>query len=76
MATVTIQEAQTKLLDLIHGLQPGEELVITEDDQAIAKLTVEKRAEGTRPPPGLCKGMISIVADDDEHLKDFADYMP
>jgi prevent-host-death family protein len=29
-----------------------------------------------RPQPGLCKGMITIVADDDEHLKDFAEYMP
>ena len=26
--------------------------------------------------PGLGKGMISIVSDDDDHLKDFAEYMP
>ena len=24
---------------------------------------------------GNCRGMITIVADDDEHLKDFAEYM-
>ncbi|EIC20330.1 type II toxin-antitoxin system Phd/YefM family antitoxin [Thiorhodovibrio frisius] len=29
-----------------------------------------------RPPPGLGKGYITIVADDDEYLTDFADYMP
>jgi hypothetical protein len=29
-----------------------------------------------RPPPGLGKGYITIVSDDDEHLKDFEEYMP
>jgi len=31
----------------------------------------------TRQPrqPGNCKGMLTIGADDDEHLKDFAEYM-
>jgi len=24
-----------------------------------------------RPRPGLCQGMITIVADDEEHLQDF-----
>ena len=74
MATVTIQEAQAKLADLIHRLTPGEEVVITENDQPVAKL-VASRAEKPRPLPGRCKGMLTIVADDDEHLKDFAEYM-
>jgi hypothetical protein len=26
--------------------------------------------------PGLLRGFITIVSDDDEHLKDFAEYMP
>jgi prevent-host-death family protein len=75
MATVTIQEAQAKLAELIHKLMPGDEVVITENNQPVAKLVSEKPAV-QRPPPGLCKEMITIVADDDEHLKDFADYMP
>jgi antitoxin (DNA-binding transcriptional repressor) of toxin-antitoxin stability system len=37
MATVTLQEVQTKLSDLIHQLSPGEEVVITENDQPVAK---------------------------------------
>lgn len=78
MTTVTIQEAQAQLPDLIHRLNPGEELVITENDRPVAKLVSEspKPIAGLRPPPGLCKGMITIVTDDDEHLKDFAEYMP
>jgi antitoxin (DNA-binding transcriptional repressor) of toxin-antitoxin stability system len=76
MAMVTIQEAQATLPDLIHKLAPGEEVVITENNQTVAKLVGEKPVVRQRPQPGLCKGMITIVADDDEHLKDFAEYMP
>jgi prevent-host-death family protein len=78
MATVTIQEAQAKLPDLIHNLSPGDEVVITENNQPVAKLVSElpKPKPGLRPPPGLGKGFITIVSDDEEHLKDFAEYMP
>jgi prevent-host-death family protein len=76
MAMVTIQEAQAKLAELIHKLTPGEEVVITENNRPVAKLVSGKPAVSQRPQPGLCKGMITIVVDDDEHLKDFAEYMP
>ncbi len=78
MATVTIQEAQATLVDLIHQLPPGDEVVITENNLPVAKLVSElpKPKPGLRPPPGLGKGCITIVSDDDEHLKDFAEYMP
>jgi prevent-host-death family protein len=78
MATVTIQEAQAKLADLIHKLTPGDEVVITENNQPVAKLVSElpKPKPPLRPPPGLGKGFITIISDDDEHLKDFAEYMP
>lgn len=76
MATVSIQEAQARLPDLIHQLIPGGEVVITENNQPVAKLVCEKPGVTQRPGPGLCKGMLTIVADDDEHLWDFAEYMP
>jgi prevent-host-death family protein len=38
MPTVTIEEAQNKLSELIHRLTPGEEVVITENDQPVARL--------------------------------------
>ncbi|MCL6613901.1 MAG: type II toxin-antitoxin system prevent-host-death family antitoxin [Firmicutes bacterium] len=61
MATVTIQEAQAKLADLIHNLSPGDEVVITENNQPVAKLVSQlpKSKAGLRPPPGLGKGFIS-----------------
>jgi prevent-host-death family protein len=76
MTTVTIQEAQATLPELVHKLTPGDEVVITENNQPVAKLVSEKPQVRQRPGPGLCKGMITIVADDEEHLKDFEEYMP
>jgi antitoxin (DNA-binding transcriptional repressor) of toxin-antitoxin stability system len=76
-ATITVEEAQARLKELIHQMAPGEEVVITENLQPIAKLVSEQAPiPRLRPPPGLGKGMITIVADDGEHLKDFAEYMP
>ncbi|TVS21059.1 MAG: hypothetical protein EA424_00820 [Planctomycetaceae bacterium] len=78
MPTMTIEEVQAKLVDLIHTLQPGEEVVISEHDQPVARLVgaPSKPVASRRPPPGLGKGCITIVSDDDEHLQDFAEYMP
>jgi antitoxin (DNA-binding transcriptional repressor) of toxin-antitoxin stability system len=60
---------------LIHQLSPGEEVVITENNQPVAKL-VASRAEKPHPLPGRYKGMLTIVAEDDEHLEDFKEYVP
>ena len=62
--------------ELIERLSPGEELVITENQQPAANLISEKHRPGQRPGPGLCKGMIAIVADDEQHLEYFRGYMP
>ena len=43
MSTVTIEEAQAKLLELIDRLAPGEEVVITRNQQPVAKFLVELR---------------------------------
>ncbi len=78
MSTVTIQEAQASLPDLIHNLSPGRAVVITENEQPVARLVSElpQPKAGLRPPPGLGKGFITILSDDDEHLGDFEEYMP
>ena len=77
MTTVTIEEAQSKLTEIIQQLQPGEEITITQRGEPLARVKKAQSAKPRlRPPPGLGKGMITIVSDDDEHLKDFAEYMP
>jgi len=78
MPTVMMQEAQAKLPDLIHKLTIGDELVITENNLPVATLVSKpaKTKPRLRPPPGLGKGIVTVISDDDEHLKDFAEYMP
>jgi len=75
MSSVTLEEAQAHLPELIDRLQPGESLVITRRETPIARLTAERLLKRKPRQPGNCKGMLTIVADDDEHLKDFAEYM-
>jgi antitoxin (DNA-binding transcriptional repressor) of toxin-antitoxin stability system len=75
MATVTLQEAQAKLPELIHNLTPGDELVITENSQPVATLAAPP-TQKPQPMLGRCKGMLTILAEDDEHLEDFKEYMP
>ena len=43
MPMVTIEEAQAKLWALIDGLAPGEEVIITRNQQPIAKLVGQQR---------------------------------
>jgi antitoxin (DNA-binding transcriptional repressor) of toxin-antitoxin stability system len=41
-ATISVEEAQAKLKELIHQMTPGEEHVITENQQPVAKLVSEQ----------------------------------
>ncbi|MDB5388094.1 MAG: hypothetical protein JWM11_3740 [Planctomycetaceae bacterium] len=74
--TLTLEEAQAQLPEVIHRLQTGEVVVITEGNQVVAKIVGDRRPLQQRPEPGLGKGMLTILAEDDEHLKDFEDYLP
>jgi antitoxin (DNA-binding transcriptional repressor) of toxin-antitoxin stability system len=78
MASVTIEEAQNKLIELIHLLTPGEEVVITENDQPVARLTLTAPPSEPRKSPqlGTLKGTVLYMAPDfDEPLDDFKEYM-
>jgi antitoxin (DNA-binding transcriptional repressor) of toxin-antitoxin stability system len=72
---ITVDEAQAKLKDLIHQLAPGEVVTITENQQPVAQLVIPPRAVQRRHP-GRCKGMITLLVEDDEHLEGFREYMP
>jgi antitoxin (DNA-binding transcriptional repressor) of toxin-antitoxin stability system len=76
MTQVTLEEAQSRLSELIAQLQPGEELQITKDDHPVARLVGESPRPREPRRPGSAVGVLTIVADDEEHLKDFEDYMP
>lgn len=76
MTTISVQDAQAKLPELIHGLTAGEEVVIVENNQPVAKLVGEKPAARMPRQRGSAKGKLTIHSEDDEHLDDFKEYMP
>ena len=74
MATLTVAEVQSQLPQIIDRLRPGEEVVITREDRPVARLKAEATTRKARKA-GNCQGMLVIVAEDREHLQDFAEYM-
>jgi len=75
-ATVTLEEAQAHLTELVARLVPGEEVVITQDRQPVAKLIGQRETRRQPRVPGSAKGKLHILSEDEEHLKDFKEYMP
>jgi antitoxin (DNA-binding transcriptional repressor) of toxin-antitoxin stability system len=70
--TIELHEAQALLAELIAGLKPDEEVQITQNHKTVARIVLPKPQT---PQFGRCKGMLTIVSDDDEHLKDFEEYL-
>jgi antitoxin (DNA-binding transcriptional repressor) of toxin-antitoxin stability system len=76
--TMSVDQVQANLAEIIGNLDAGEELIITKDKQPVARLVGEsaKAAPASRPGPGLCKGMITFMAPDfDAPLDDMKEYM-
>lgn len=76
MSTITLQEAQAKLPHIIAQMKPGDSVQIMDHQQAIARLTIDPKPQRKKRQPGTAKGQLIVVSEDDEHLKDFQDYMP
>jgi antitoxin (DNA-binding transcriptional repressor) of toxin-antitoxin stability system len=75
MLTRNLDEAQAHLREIVAGLQPGEEVVLTDNGQPLAKLV---RTERTSWPckAGSAKDKILWVAPDfDAPLDEFREYM-
>lgn len=83
MTTVTIEEAQARLPELIEQAAAGEEIVIVRDDQPPLRLQVSPSAKPLARPGherthafGFAKGGITFMAEDfDAPVDDFRDYM-
>lgn len=78
MKTVSIQEAQAGLSDLIHRLTPGDEVVITEDELPVARLVAsDPLLQGPEMPKlASLRGTVRYMAADfDAPLEDFKEYM-
>ena len=76
MPTVTLEEAQAQFANLIEQLRPGEEILITRDNEPVAKLVAQ--AKTSRPPRqlGTMRGTVLYMAPDfDAPLEEFKEYM-
>ena len=74
-ATISVEEAQSRLPDLVAQLSPGKDVLITSGNRPVARLIAEP-AEKPYPMPGRCTGMLTILSDDEDHLEDWAEYLP
>jgi antitoxin (DNA-binding transcriptional repressor) of toxin-antitoxin stability system len=77
MTSLSIEEAQARLPDLVHALSYGDEVVILENDQPVARI-VPAGEQPQRSPrrPGTLRGtVLYMAADFDAPLVDFKEYM-
>ena len=76
--TLAVEDIKVTLPELLDGLLPGDEVILTRNHQRVATLVSagEPGAPKQRPAPGLGKGMISFIAADfDAPLDCMKDYM-
>ncbi len=75
MSTLNLNDAEAHLPQIIAGLKPGDEVIITDQGQPVAKLV---RSERTTWPckAGSAKDTTHWMAPDfDAPLEDFKEYM-
>jgi antitoxin (DNA-binding transcriptional repressor) of toxin-antitoxin stability system len=74
MTSVTLEEAQARLPQLLEQLQPGEEITITDHGQPVAQM--KKAARASWPcKAGSAKGKIHMAPDFDVPLEEFKENM-
>jgi prevent-host-death family protein len=75
MQTATVDDVQDHLPELLDRVELGEEVLIVRAGKPVGRLVAAQLPSGA-PIPGRGKGKLVIHSDDDEHLKDFTEYMP
>jgi antitoxin (DNA-binding transcriptional repressor) of toxin-antitoxin stability system len=84
MTMIALEQTQTTLSELIHRLTPGEEVIILENDRAVARLVRNPLPPGKQSElvgswpcnAGSAKGTIHWMAPDfDAPLDEFKEYM-
>jgi antitoxin (DNA-binding transcriptional repressor) of toxin-antitoxin stability system len=86
MKRVMLKDIQNNFAGVVANLHPGEVVQIVSGDKVVARLIGESETLNHEPlptkplrtarQPGSAIGTLTILADDNEHLQDFVDYMP
>jgi antitoxin (DNA-binding transcriptional repressor) of toxin-antitoxin stability system len=77
MQTITVQEAQSHLAEIIDKLPPGEEVVITRDDKPVATIRATFPTKPRKPRQlGTLKGSVLYMAPDFDAIPEgFEEYV-
>lgn len=77
MKTVTVQEAQSRLVELIDNLTPGDEIVLTRDDHPVATIRATQSATSRkRRQLGTLRGSVLYIAPDFDAIPEgFEEYV-
>jgi antitoxin (DNA-binding transcriptional repressor) of toxin-antitoxin stability system len=75
MPTVTLQEAKAHLDELIAHLQPGEEILITDQGQPLAQVRKAERTSWPCKAGAYRKSEFWMAPDFDAPLDEFQEYM-
>ena len=73
MHQVSVEEAKTKLHDLVDAAVSGEEVVIAKDEEHLVKLVPVPRTN-PRPEFGSARRLITMSEDFEEPLEEFEEY--
>lgn len=76
MNTISIQDIQRDPLGCLRRVEDGETLVIVRDERPVAEIKPISSSALQPRQPGSAVGQLVILAEDDEHLRDFQEYMP
>ncbi len=74
MYEIELEKARAQLERVIQTALDGEEVVITQNREAVLKIVPVPRSNGRRKA-GSAKGLVSIAEDFDAPLEDFKEYM-
>jgi antitoxin (DNA-binding transcriptional repressor) of toxin-antitoxin stability system len=73
--TVTLDAAQAKLGEIVAGMTPGDELVLTADGRPVAVVTKPPRTSWPCQPGSATDRAFWMAPDFNAPLDDFAEYM-
>ncbi len=70
-----LKQAKNQLDKLLETVIEGQEIIITENNDPVIKLSPIKREKKPPRKPGSAEGKVWIADDFDAPLEDFEDYM-
>jgi antitoxin (DNA-binding transcriptional repressor) of toxin-antitoxin stability system len=77
MQTVTLEEAEGHLAEIIEKLSPGEEAILTRENKPVATIRATPTPAQIVPQLGTMKGTILYIAPDFDDIPDgFEEYLP